>query len=216
MARATRKNTMAARQSRPSIVQKLCAQILTAGAAHSDAIKRVVDAETAADRAYPKPPKSIWPTKATLLDVPLYTGQQRAIPSNFIRSALTTLKSNLCIIEERLPGVRTFHWADKGFPLTADQKARVRRLESMLADAEKHERARAKVKTRFNLKRLDNAVHGTFKLEQKLILKLQRVRSASPHDILAKLAVYRRDPELFGVVFPSRMLDEVQRALAAR
>jgi hypothetical protein len=91
----------------------------------------------------------------------------------------------------------------------------VKRLEIMLAAAEKHERACAKVEDRFNLKALDKAVHEAFKLQQKIIRKVERVRSASPQDAIAKINIYRTDPEMFGLVFTNIMFDDTKRQLAA-
>jgi hypothetical protein len=216
MARATRKNTIAARQSRPSIVQKLCAQILDAGAAYSDAIKRNVDAETAADRACPKPPKSIRPSKAVRADVPSYRGQG-AIPSIFIRSELELLKANRAS-HEKVAGVITIRHSPKGFPLNDAQKSQVNRLERLLVDAQRYEMACAKVKARFKLKQLDEAVSSAFQRREKLIRKLEGIRSASAQDVIAKIGVYKADPELFGDahlgIFTEVMIEDARRELA--
>jgi hypothetical protein len=215
MGRATRKNTTAARPSRPSIVQKLCAQILAAGAAHLAAINRSSDAETAARRAYPKPPKSIQPSKAVRADLPNYKDHHhRAIPSIFIRSELTSLKDNRALYE-KAQGVVTIRASTKGFPLNDAQKARVNRLERLLVDVQKYERVCVKVDARFKLKQLDKAITSAVWRQQKLIHKLERVRSASAQDVIAKIIVYRTDPELFGeATFTQVMIEDARRELA--
>jgi hypothetical protein len=57
MAKMTKSTT------RRSTVQKLCDAIHAAAAAHGAAIKRYTDADQAADRAMPRPPKSIRPSR---------------------------------------------------------------------------------------------------------------------------------------------------------
>src|SRR5436305_8933601 len=79
---------------RSTPLQKLCAQFHAASEAHNRACAKLSTAERAAQRALPKPPPSIQPTKAARADVPYYKYDHPAIPSTFIQSELTGLEKN--------------------------------------------------------------------------------------------------------------------------
>lgn len=216
MARATRKNTIAARQSRPSIVQKLCAQILAALEAHCEAISQESKAQKASQRATPKPPKTIRPTKAVLADVPFFRYDRRPIPSTFIETELRNLKNNRALREMDIDGVVTIRYSANGFPLNEEQKARTARMERMLVDAQKYERACEKVDARFKLKQLERATYQALDRHMELIHKLESLRSASAQDVIAKIGVYRTDPEFYKGMetFTRIMIEDAGRELA--
>jgi hypothetical protein len=198
---------------RSTPLQKLCAQFHALSEAHNRACGKLSTVERAAQRAMPKPPLSIQQTKAARADVPFYKYDHRAIPSTFIQSELTNLQSNRSTYEV-VAGVVTIRHCEAGFPLTAEQKARVMRLKRMLADAKRYEHACAKVERRFNVAKLQRAITVLFQRETRLIDKIEAVRSANSQDVLAKIRVYRVDPGIFGDVFVEKMLNEVTRELA--
>jgi hypothetical protein len=208
--------TRSARQSRPSIVQKLCAQILAACEAHNEAVSRESKAVTASQRATPKPPKTIRQTKATLADVPFFRYDRRPFSSTFIESELNHLKNNRSSRENGTDGVVTIRYCANGFPLNEEQKARVARMERMLVDAQKYERACEKVKARFKLKQLEKATYRALDRHMELIGKLESLRSASVQDVIAKIGVYRADSELYEGMktFTRVMIEDAGRELA--
>jgi hypothetical protein len=202
----------AMRRRAPSTLQKLCAKLHAAAAAHNKAVARLCSAEQAAKRAEPKPPSSIEPRKAVRADLPNYMHQHRAIPSTFIRSELASLKRN-AVLAEVQDGIKVIRISEAGFPLTDEQKARVRRLEKMLVDAKRYESACAKVQRRFKVDQLERALDVHRRSEEELIAKIEAIRSANKQDVLAKISAYRIDPGMFNDAYVNKMLNEVTREL---
>jgi hypothetical protein len=87
----------------------------------------------------------------------------------------------------------TIRHCKAGFPLIAEQKARVMRLKRMLADAKRYERACARVERRFNVAKLQRTISVLFRGETELIDKIEAVSSTTAGDVLAKIRVYRVD-----------------------
>jgi hypothetical protein len=211
--RATKHTTTVTRRRTPATLQKLCAQFHAKNEAYNKAIAKLQDAEEAAQRASPQPPLSIQPTKAVLADMPSYRWHHRAIPSTFFQSELTSLKKNTTLMEEK-DGITVIRHSVAGFPLTDKERARVGRLQKMLADAKHHERACAKVQRRFKISKLEGATAAIFRSQEKLIAKIEKARSKNRQDVLAKVRVYLTDSGMFGDAYVEKMLNEVTKEMA--
>jgi hypothetical protein len=113
---------------------------------------------------------------------PSFITAETRSPSTFIESELSNLKNNRSSREKEIDGIVTIRYSANGFPLNEEQKARAARMERMLVDAQKYERACEKVKARFKLKLLEKATYQALDRHMELIHKLESLRSASVQD----------------------------------
>ncbi|UPJ63511.1 hypothetical protein [Bradyrhizobium sp. 191] len=188
-----------------SAVQKLCAEYERTLAAFKTALDLSIEAENAALDARPKPDSLIRPTKRNFADVPDYTAkltsrkylpsQRIPITSGEIRREIKSIKNNT-VKEEGSGKTRTITVCEKGFPLTAKQKARLARVEARLPIALAYEAEVAAIEKRFRVKELDAAAQVPSRRLGPLAARITDTPSRDRYDMLAKARICELDPDM--------------------
>jgi hypothetical protein len=195
----------ARRPAAMSAVQKLCAEYERTLAAFKTALDLSIEAESAALDARPKPDSLIRPTKRNFADVPDYTmignkkrrlfGQRIPITSGEIRREIKSLKSNTLKAEGDRKN-RILIMREKGFPLTAKQKARLARVEARLPIALAYEAQVAEIEKQFRVKELDAAAQVPSRKLGPLAARIAETPSRDRYDMLAKARICEIDPDM--------------------
>jgi hypothetical protein len=194
----------------------------TASAEFIAAHRKYSDAEQAEHRARLPAPAALRSTKRNLRDVqcfPLGRPARIAITPTEIRREISSLQSNKLRVET-VAGVRQVVHSDASFPLTAKQRAQLKRLEAKLIIAEAFEKKCAAISARFKVKELDNAAAVASDKQAALAMRLARLHARSRDDLLAKIAAYQAEREEFSgseaeVELAHSIIRDVERLAAA-
>jgi hypothetical protein len=195
----------------------------TASAEFIAAHRKYSDAEQAEHHArlLPAPPE-LRSTKRNLRDVqcfPLGRPARIAITAAEIRREISSLRSNKLRVET-VAGVRQVVHSDASFPLTAKQRAQLKRLEAKLIIAEAFKKKSDAIAARFKVKELDDASAVASDKQARLATRLARLLARSRDDLLAKIAAYHAEREEFSgseaeVELAHSIVRDVERLAAA-
>jgi len=177
-------------------VQKLCEQLARASKAFKVACDKHHAAELAAVDAYPEPAANIQISHPeNLILLPLFKPNGfggPAIPAWAIREELSPLKNNCCRKEDGRIII-----SDVPFPLTEQQESTAASLEKQLISAMEYERRCRQVDADISLAELESAMDRASARELSAARKLVRQPASNGADLLAKLAAYHKNRDLF-------------------
>jgi hypothetical protein len=182
-----------------SPIVRTCALLETASAEFIAAHRKFADAEQAQQDARPAAPAALRSTKRNLADVtcfPLGRPAHIAIMPAEIRREIARLRSNKAK-SEHADGVHHIMHSDAGFPLTAKQRAQLKRLEAKLVIAEAFEKKCGAITARLKVDELQTATCKASDKQSMLVAKLARLLARSRDDLLAKIAAYKAECESF-------------------